>query len=466
MPRPDRRRAGGGAALDWACLIVATLARVYLVLMASLLVIAVAPMVLGWWGTVVLSGSMRPHIDPGDVVVLAPFGQHEPVPIGGVVTFTVPAPSTADGVEQQRLHRIVGVHEDGTFLTAGDANATTDSTPLHREQITGHARLLVPHIGLPSLWLRTGQFTAFGGWVLLTLVALWAVRRHALLLERAGASDDTTPGGSPAAESADGEARWEAASRRAALGLFVAASAAVVGLLRAPATSAGFTARTATAGSSWTVTLPPEPVLGRTASYRVLAATAVENDPWLPFVTAVDGTVGVSPGTRVDGLYTDLLLRNVTGEIHADTEAAQQAMADAQTLFDVLTELPATATLGRQLHGTLGPGTHHLDRGTLKVGTVILDAAGDPSARFVIRAPHLEVGKDAAIALQGGARADNVFWQADGDIVLGREATARGTFIAGEDIAMSSSLFTRGALHGRAIAVEGSIIMERYTVGP
>ncbi|MHA7243984.1 Ig-like domain-containing protein [Paeniglutamicibacter antarcticus] len=63
---------------------------------------------------------------------------------------------------------------DGTFVTAGDANVEVDSTPINREQISGQARLLIPYIGLPGLWLRNGDFIALMLWSLLTSVAVAA----------------------------------------------------------------------------------------------------------------------------------------------------------------------------------------------------------------------------------------------------------------------------------------------------
>jgi signal peptidase I len=175
--RPRHRRGRGAIAspaLGWAGLIAATGAQVYLVLLLALAVIAVLPSVLGWHATVIQTGSMRPHIDPGDAVVLAPWSPGDPVPMGGVVQYLSPAAAEADGTERLRVHRIVAEDPEGTYVTAGDANAEVDSTPLREEQITGQARLLVPGIGLPGLWLGTGNLPALAAWSALTVVAVVA----------------------------------------------------------------------------------------------------------------------------------------------------------------------------------------------------------------------------------------------------------------------------------------------------
>ncbi|MEE6274106.1 S24/S26 family peptidase [Georgenia sp. MJ206] len=148
-------------------------------------VIAVAPLALGWHGSVVQTGSMRPHIDPGDLVLLSPLPDDAPVPLGGVVEFRTPGEAERDGQSGRRLHRIVadGV-KPGEWVTAGDANADVDSTAITREQISGQARLLVPWVGLPSMWIGSGTFVPLLLWLAVTIAAFvvlvwwWPERRR------------------------------------------------------------------------------------------------------------------------------------------------------------------------------------------------------------------------------------------------------------------------------------------------
>ncbi|MGN5734941.1 Ig-like domain-containing protein [Arthrobacter psychrochitiniphilus] len=142
--------------------------------MLCLAFFAVLPVLFGWHGTVVQSGSMEPHISRGDVVLAAPLDADSPVPMGGVVEYRSPAEAEPSGVEKTRLHRIVGENTDGTFVTAGDANVDVDSTPITREQINGQARLLIPWVGLPGLWLASGDLSPLALWSLLTLAAVAA----------------------------------------------------------------------------------------------------------------------------------------------------------------------------------------------------------------------------------------------------------------------------------------------------
>jgi signal peptidase I len=259
----------------WGWFIATTVSRTYLFFLLTLAVIAVAPALLGWQGSVVQSGSMEPHISAGDVVLLAELPDDTPVPLGGVVSFRNSDGRNAEGPDEVRLHRIVGQGEGLTFVTAGDANADVDSTPLTREQITGQARLLVPYVGLPGLWLGRGEFAPIAVWAILTLFGLVTVVRSLAPDHRRGGSTPpgsvgpTTPGtdtdtdtdsgtGSEPEESVgvdqlleSGSPEPRSAGRRSVItALPLIGGLALLGtVLGARPVSAAFSARTATANS-------------------------------------------------------------------------------------------------------------------------------------------------------------------------------------------------------------------------
>ena len=169
IARPGTLRA------SWAWIAVLAAARMYLSLTLTFAAVATVPVLFGWQATVVQSGSMLPHIRPGDVVVTMPLSNNTPVPIGRVVSFRTSSQANADGVAATRLHRIVDVNIDGTFVTQGDANHIADSDPLTRPQIIGQARLLVPVVGLPSLWFGTANIVALITWALASIAAVVVV---------------------------------------------------------------------------------------------------------------------------------------------------------------------------------------------------------------------------------------------------------------------------------------------------
>ncbi|MDQ1171824.1 signal peptidase I [Microbacterium testaceum] len=77
---------------------------------------AAAPVVLGWLPTTVMTASMSPAIEVGDVVVSRPMPPDALLP-GRVVLADDP-----DWPDRLRLHRIAGIDVDGALITKGDAN--------------------------------------------------------------------------------------------------------------------------------------------------------------------------------------------------------------------------------------------------------------------------------------------------------------------------------------------------------
>ena len=154
---PELRFYLGLGALFWTSLSIA----------GAIWVIA-PTLLLGWNPVAISSNSMAPAFHRGDIVIAdAPQGD---IDVGSVVVFEDPS---RDGL---LTHRLVGVTLDGTYVTRGDANAATDSTPLAPEAVRGVGRLLVPSVGLPLVWVDEGAWLPFGLWAVLTLVALWAAR--------------------------------------------------------------------------------------------------------------------------------------------------------------------------------------------------------------------------------------------------------------------------------------------------
>lgn len=134
-----------------------------------LTLLVVVPALAGWSSIVITSDSMAPTVRSGDVVVAAP---HDGIGLGSgsVVVFQDPAGSGLI------THRIAAVNEDGTYQTKGDANQVNDSTPLTPDQVVGVGRILVPLVGLPSIWVWTDAWLVFGLWAALMVLAVWSAR--------------------------------------------------------------------------------------------------------------------------------------------------------------------------------------------------------------------------------------------------------------------------------------------------
>ena len=387
----------------WALLVASTLSRLYLGVVLSLALIAVLPALLGWHGTVVQSGSMEPHISAGDVVLAAAFGSDQRVPVGGVVDFTSPAEAEPSGVEKTRLHRIVAENPDGTFVTAGDANAEVDSTPLDRGQIKGQARLLVPSIGLPGLWLGLGNLPALALWSVLTLLAVVAALFGGRLEEQAQGTDDGgTPPPAPRTKARRTSSRRTSSPRSmahqtrshrskslrlragSALGL-VAALAALVIAGATVFSSAAFTATTANAGNTFgaaadwnppTVSLanPAATVKGTVA----LTADASDAESGLRSVTIEYQRAGASTWTVICTPAAQPSTCNWNTMSVTDGSYSLRAVATDNAGFTTTSALVETRVANTFAVVLADPG--EIQRGTVSLSTSLFNPPGFISA--------------------------------------------------------------------------------------
>ena len=132
------------------------LLRMANIVLIAVCVIAAATTVgnlAGWWRfDSVLSGSMRPGMQPGDVEILQP----EPISalrVGQIVAFHPPKDQFTV------THRIIALrHHDGIWITTkGDANNVSD--PWGTIRVLGPSAWVVsgvvPHVGYLSVWVRT-----------------------------------------------------------------------------------------------------------------------------------------------------------------------------------------------------------------------------------------------------------------------------------------------------------------------
>ena len=108
--------------------------------------LAVGPHVLGYRTMTMLTASMSPSIDPGDVTVVTPLAVSE-VTEGMVITYHIPI-----GEHQLVTHRVVSVEHgtDGsvTVQTKGDNNEAVDPWSATLEGDTAYqVRAVIPEIG-------------------------------------------------------------------------------------------------------------------------------------------------------------------------------------------------------------------------------------------------------------------------------------------------------------------------------
>jgi signal peptidase len=179
-PAGDKSFAAGlaGTARRYSGLVAPWLVRGLLGLaVLTFAFLAVGPHVLGYRTMTMLTGSMAPEINPGDVTIVTPVPVSE-VTEGMVITYHRP-------IEDHSLvtHRVISVQKaaDGTVTvqTKGDANAAADPWTATLNGDTAYqVRGVVPVLGHVIEALRApivaqallyGAPTLLVGWLLLTI---------------------------------------------------------------------------------------------------------------------------------------------------------------------------------------------------------------------------------------------------------------------------------------------------------
>lgn len=363
----------------WGWFVLSTIAKMYLTLVTTLVAIALLPLLVGWHGSVVQTGSMEPHISPGDVVVTSALDENLPVPVGYVVEYHSPASAEPSGEPRIRLHRIVTAVGDGTYITAGDANADVDSTPITREQIIGQGRILIPFIGLPQLWVNTGNIAALVVWVFGTGVAIVIVAAPPRRKKRPPA--DPEPDTAVAGPLPEVSGSRDAAPTRGALrvasrsGLTIGAVlvALTLGISAVghplPVVDAAFTARTVTAGNSWQVSTSVD-----TRGYGNYRSVIGADAPWAYYPVdevAASFTAQDQSGNDRDATYSWSGVSETVGPLTRETNRAITLNGTAAATF--ATPQPVTAptvfTLELWFRTGSGQGGELASFGSSRTGT-------------------------------------------------------------------------------------------------
>ncbi len=138
--------------------------------------LAVGPHVFDYRTMTMLTGSMAPSIDPGDVVISTPLDV-EDVTEGMVITYHIP-------IDDHRVvtHRVIDVQHspDGqvTVHTQGDANNTPDPwTAVLRGDTAYQVQAVVPELGHLVTLLRNDTLSTLFVQLLPVALSVWMLLR-------------------------------------------------------------------------------------------------------------------------------------------------------------------------------------------------------------------------------------------------------------------------------------------------
>lgn len=109
------------------------------------------PSVMGITSMIVMSGSMSgdapDHIEVGDLIFTKTVDTNT-LKVGDIITFMENGRTTI-------THRIIGINEDGTFKTKGDANNAEDFLPVEQKNVIGKYMFRIPKLGDIAMFAQT-----------------------------------------------------------------------------------------------------------------------------------------------------------------------------------------------------------------------------------------------------------------------------------------------------------------------
>lgn len=181
------RRRGASGPLAWALLVARTVATALVTVTVGLAIWSVLPRAAGWQPSVVMTGSMEPRLNPGDVVLSAPASALTVHP-GEIILVTNPAMPS-----HQLMHRFLHYTPSGDLITKGDANPHADSTPVPPRSVHGLPRLRLPYLGLGVLWLRDHEWRQLSIVALLVLALFGLLNSGPMLEDEPSDADDVLP---------------------------------------------------------------------------------------------------------------------------------------------------------------------------------------------------------------------------------------------------------------------------------
>lgn len=97
---------------------------------------------------VILTGSMRPQINPGDMVIIRKCSIND-IKVGDIIEYKVN--------DYSIVHRVVEIYfvsGNSMLITKGDANKTIDKNPVAANQVIGKLEYNIPYIGYPVYFLQ------------------------------------------------------------------------------------------------------------------------------------------------------------------------------------------------------------------------------------------------------------------------------------------------------------------------
>lgn len=179
---------------------------------------------------------------------------------------------------------------------------------------------------------------------------------------------------------------------------------------------------------------------------------AVESSAGVTFngrlTTLYTGSVGVAPGTSIEGSY---LLDD--GAVERNSPLANSCTADLRTAYNAASSATCPpANIISELGGrTLLPGVYcSTDQLTISASTLTLDGNNDPNAQWIFQAAKsLTTATTTSFILINGAQEKNIYWALGTSAFIGYSSAFAGTILASSAITFGHD----SSIVGRALAL-------------
>ena len=112
-----------------------------LTIIASIILVLFMLGIFNYQPIVILSNSMNPTFNKGDIVI---YKKEDNILPGDIIVFNYQ--------NQFIIHRVVSINE--YYITKGDANNTIDNIKIQKKDIKGVYQFHIKYLGYPSIWLN------------------------------------------------------------------------------------------------------------------------------------------------------------------------------------------------------------------------------------------------------------------------------------------------------------------------
>jgi hypothetical protein len=212
--------------------------------------------------------------------------------------------------------------------------------------------------------------------------------------------------------------------------------------------------------------------LGAAGTYVILAQSGIDTVP----TSAVTGNIGVSPAAAsfITGFSETLDASNVfstsdqvTGNIYAADYAAPTpanltaAIGDMGTASTDAAGRAPTVPADTDPGLVMAPGVYKFTGSVALTADRTFDAGGNADAVWIFQIAN-NLSQDAGInlILAGGAKAENIFWQVTGNVLINAGAHFEGIVLANTDITMVTGATMNGRLYsGTAVNLDANTVV-------